>query len=129
MAGPGPTTVCRAADPQYARERDERSDDGARPGGAYRLTTVHPPAGTIALHGVYREVVPQERLAFTWWWEGEEPERETLVTIELTSRGSETDLILRHVGFPTESARDDHVRGWTDCFDRLEVYPNATEGE
>jgi uncharacterized protein YndB with AHSA1/START domain len=93
-----------------------------RPGGAYRLTTVHPRAGSMALHGVYREVEPPGRLVYTWRWEGEEPERETLVTIELSGGGAETDLSVRHTGFPTESARDDHVRGWSDCLDRLAVH-------
>lgn len=97
----------------------------ARPGGAYRLTTVHPHAGSMGLHGVYHEVVPPERLVYTWCWDGEEPGRATLVTIELASRGRETDLSLRHSGFPTESARDDHVRGWTDCLDRLAVHLDA----
>ena len=91
-----------------------------RPGGAYRLTTVHPRAGAMALDGAYREVVAPERLVYTWRWQGEE--RETLVTIELADRGRATLLSLRHAGFPSESARDDHVRGWTDCLDRLEAY-------
>jgi len=101
------------------------ADLDARPGGAYRLTTVHPHAGSMALQGVYREVVPPERLVYTWCWEGEEPRHETLVTIELASRGMETDLSLRHAGFPAESARDDHVRGWSDCLDRLAAYLDA----
>lgn len=93
-----------------------------RPGGAYRLTTVHPHAGSMALYGVYREAIVPARLVYTWRWEGEAPERQTLVTIDLADRGVETELSLRHAGFPSESARDDHVRGWTDCLDRLEAH-------
>ena len=93
-----------------------------RPGGAYRLTTVHPQAGFMALYGVYREIVSPKRIVYTWRWEGEPPDLETLVTIELKGAREQTDLSLRHTGFPTESARDDHVKGWTDCLDRLERY-------
>ena len=48
--------------------------------------------------------------------------------IDLADRGAETGLSLRHTGFPSESARDDHVRGWTDCLDRLEAHLEAAAG-
>ena len=92
----------------------------ARPGGAYRLTAAHPRAGSLALGGVYREVTRPARLVYTWRWEGEG--LETLVTISLAGEEGRTALSLRHAGFPDEAARDDHVRGWTDCLDRLEAH-------
>lgn len=92
----------------------------AHPGGRYRFTTVHPRAGAMAVGGVYREVAAPGRLEYTWRWEGDE--LETVVTISLAGRGDRTELSLCHAGWPTEAARDDHVRGWSDCLDRLEAH-------
>ena len=41
------------------------------------------------------------------------------MTIELTARGAETELRLRHEGFPTEDARQGHAQGWASALVRL----------
>jgi uncharacterized protein YndB with AHSA1/START domain len=80
----------------------------------------------MVLTGVYREVVRPTRLAYTWQWEGEDRETEVTISLASASEGAgRTNLHLRHAGFPTEAARDDHVRGWTDCLDRLEAHLNG----
>ena len=73
------------------------------------------------LSGVYREVIPQRKLVYTWAWKST-PERESLVTVELRAAGGGTDLTLTHEQFYDEEARDRHEHGWTGCLGRLERY-------
>lgn len=69
--------------------------------------------------GIYREVVPGEKLVFTWAWQST-PERESLVTVELKSDGDGTLLTLTHEQFFDENARDRHREGWGGALDKLE---------
>jgi uncharacterized protein YndB with AHSA1/START domain len=83
-------------------------------GGRYRIAS---PTAGMAVAGRYLELAPPHRLACTWSWDGEDAE--TLVTVELTPSADGTELTLIHQGFANDDARDDHVKGWTDCLDRL----------
>jgi uncharacterized protein YndB with AHSA1/START domain len=69
--------------------------------------------------GVYREVVPDRKLVFSWAWQST-PERESQVTIDLKPDDDGTILTLTHEQFFNETARDDHRRGWTAALDNLE---------
>jgi len=71
--------------------------------------------------GVYREVVPNEKLVFTWAWHTT-PERESLVTVLIRSEGEGAMLTLTHEQFFDEAARDGHRRFWTGTMDKLERY-------
>jgi uncharacterized protein YndB with AHSA1/START domain len=71
--------------------------------------------------GVYREVVPNEKLVFTWTWRTM-PERESVVTILIKPDGSGSLLTLMHEKFFDEPARDRHREGWTGCLDKLEHF-------
>ena len=90
-----------------------------RPGGRYRFEVTTPDGERFVLSGDYREVLPPERLVFTWTWEGDSYFGETLVTVELFPRGGATELVLAHERFPNRARRDRHAAGWTGCFDRL----------
>ena len=71
--------------------------------------------------GVYREVIPDEKLVFTWTWR-DTPERETLVTVALRPDGDGTILTLTHEQFADEPTRDRHNDGWSGALDKLERY-------
>jgi uncharacterized protein YndB with AHSA1/START domain len=71
--------------------------------------------------GVYREVIPDEKLVFTWAWR-DTPERETLVTVALRPDGDGTILTLTHEQFADEPTRDRHNAGWSGALDKLERY-------
>ena len=71
--------------------------------------------------GVYREVVPNARLVFTWAWHST-PERELLVNISIKPEGSGTLLTFKHEQFADTIARDNHERGWNEFFAKLESY-------
>lgn len=69
--------------------------------------------------GVYREIVPNQKVVFTWQWEG--TENETLVTVQLRAKSTrETELTLIHERFADAETRDHHTDGWTKCFIKLE---------
>ena len=68
--------------------------------------------------GVYREIVPNEKIVFTWAWIST-PERESLVTVTIKPDGDGSIMTLHHEQFFDEAARDNHNKGWTVIVDRL----------
>lgn len=104
--------------PEGVKTRNVEVDP--RPGGTFRLE-MYEADGVYSLSGVYREVVPPERLVFSWvWGHGELEGLETLVTIELQEKDGGTELTLVHEGLPTPTAREKHEGGWIGCFDCLD---------
>jgi uncharacterized protein YndB with AHSA1/START domain/ketosteroid isomerase-like protein len=91
-----------------------------RVGGRYRIVFGGDDGRAHEVQGVYREVMPHRRLAFTWTWPRTTPERESLVTLELNAVPGGTELVLRHEQFFDEQARDGHGRGWTHSLVNLE---------
>lgn len=71
------------------------------------------------VYGVYQVVQPFRRLSFTWAWRTT-PERESLVTIELSPAGAGTEMVFRHERFFDTAARDRHRGGWTSMLDKLD---------
>src|ERR687890_1692811 len=95
-----------------------KAEADVRVGGRYhvRMTTA---ADEHNVGGVYREVVPNEKLVFTWAWRST-PERESLVTVTIKADGDGSLLTLLHEQFFDEDARDRHAYGWTGSLDKLE---------
>ena len=92
-----------------------------RVGGRFRVQFWDPKNEHHSVSGLYREVVPNRKLSFSWAWQST-PERESLVTIELNPVTDGTMLTLTHEQFFDEQARDDHGRGWNVALDRLETF-------
>jgi len=90
-----------------------------RVGGHYRWQMKSPAGEDHDVGGVYREVVPDEKLVFTWSWKGT-PERVSVVTVLLKADGDGTLLTLSHEQFADEDARDRHQGGWTSALDKME---------
>jgi uncharacterized protein YndB with AHSA1/START domain len=90
-----------------------------RVGGRYRIVMKAPDGEEHDVRGEYREVVPVEKLVFTWAWRAT-PERESLVTVRLRPLGTGTELTLTHEKFYDAEARDRHEQGWIGCLARLE---------
>ncbi|MBV9634301.1 MAG: SRPBCC domain-containing protein [Methylobacteriaceae bacterium] len=78
-------------------------------------------SGELWQGGVYREVVPGERLVFTFAWdeEGGRSGPEMLITITFADQGKKTLMTFRQAVFDTEANRDGHRTGWNSAFDRL----------
>jgi uncharacterized protein YndB with AHSA1/START domain len=92
-----------------------------RVGGRYRISFDMNDGEHSEVGGVYREVVPDARLVFTWAWHST-PERESLVTVAIKPDGDGTLLTLHQEQFPDEATRDGHQAGWTSTLDKLEIY-------
>ena len=95
------------------------AESDARVGGRYHIVMRSADGEEHDVSGVFREVVRNEKLVFTWAWRST-PERESLVTVELKRDGAGTLLTLTHEQFFDEAARDRHQHGWNGTLDRLE---------
>jgi uncharacterized protein YndB with AHSA1/START domain len=96
-----------------------RVETDLRVGGRYRWVMKSPDGEEHDVSGVYREVVPNEKLVFTWAWKSM-PERESLVTVEIRPDGDGSLLTLTHEQFLDAEARDRHQGGWTSALDKME---------
>lgn len=98
-----------------------RAELDGRVGGRFRVS-FHTARGEYHdVGGVYREVVPEQRLVFSWAWHST-PERESQVTVTLQPDGEGTLLTLTHEQLFDQAAADGHRKGWTGSLDRLEKY-------
>jgi len=98
-----------------------RAESDARVGGRFRFVMRGNDGEEHDVNGIYREVVPNEKLVFTWAWRST-PERESLVTVSIKPDGAGSQLTLTHEQFFDEAARDRHAHGWTGCLNKLERY-------
>jgi uncharacterized protein YndB with AHSA1/START domain len=104
--------------PEQVTEVSAETD--VRVGGRYHIKAVTP-TDEHNVGGVYREVVPNEKLVFTWAWQSM-PERESIVTVLFKPDGDGTLLTLTHEQFFDEPARDRHQQGWTGALEKLAKY-------
>jgi uncharacterized protein YndB with AHSA1/START domain len=95
-----------------------KADIDARVGGRFRIS-FSTASEYYEVGGVYREVVPNARLVFSWAWHST-PERESQVTVVIKPDGAGTLLTLHHEQLFDEAARAGHERGWTAGLDKLE---------
>ena len=102
-----------------------------RIGGAFFARMRSPEGTEHRLRGVYREIVPPERLVFTHCWVDESgtPGPETLVTVSLAERDGRTEMAFHQGIFSSVEAREGHGQGWSSCFERLTELLRAIEPE
>ncbi|MGH3879140.1 MAG: SRPBCC family protein [Actinophytocola sp.] len=94
-------------------------------GGAWRFGMRDPEeGGEHWASGVYLEVVPPERLVFSFRWDPREnqPDEDTLVTITFADRDGKTEMTFHQSGFATVESRDGHTDGWRSAFDDLAAH-------
>jgi uncharacterized protein YndB with AHSA1/START domain len=91
-----------------------------RPGGIYRVS----PDGVVMARGTYVEVVPNEKITFTWGYESGflgAPSGSTVVEITLEKRPPGTLVRLVHRHLPSDEAERSHDQGWQHYLERLKV--------
>ena len=93
-----------------------------REGGRFRIVFGGPDGKAHDVQGVYKEVVPNRKLVFTWTWPNSTPERESVITLEFRAVGHGTELVFRQEQFFDSTVRDNHRRGWTESFVKLERF-------
>jgi uncharacterized protein YndB with AHSA1/START domain len=75
--------------------------------------------------GVFKEIVPPERVVYTFAWEGEggQPTRETVITITFKElEDDRTQMDFHQEFFDSVELRDGHNLGWNSSFDRMNDY-------
>lgn len=88
-----------------------------RPGGSFSLVMTSDEASR-EVSGTYLEIDRPRKLVFTW--HGPLTNHvDTLVTVELTARGEETDIVLTHERLPTSAIVEGHTRGWGNILGHL----------
>jgi uncharacterized protein YndB with AHSA1/START domain len=95
-----------------------------RVGGRYRIILKGPAGEELETVGVFREVIPNRKLVYTWT-SPNAPDQETVVTVTLTPSGAGTLFELRHDGFPGTKTRDSHTAGWSSSLASLDAYLSA----
>jgi uncharacterized protein YndB with AHSA1/START domain len=98
-----------------------KAETDPRVGGRFRIVMRSPAGEEHDVSGVFREVVANRKLVFTWAWRST-PERQSLVTVEFMPDGNATALTLIHEQFADQDARDRHRNGWTGSLDKLAAY-------
>jgi uncharacterized protein YndB with AHSA1/START domain len=100
-----------------------------KPGGEYRFEFFGLPCDADAeqvpsatnVAGVYQEVVPDERLSFTWCG-SRFPDENTLVTVEFKDAPGGTEVSITHEHFSTTEVMSQHNLGWVRCLTGLENF-------
>lgn len=97
-----------------------------RPGGASRIVMRSPDGQDMPMHGVYLEVVPDEKLVFTdaylrAWEPSPKPFMTVILTLEAEGDGTRYTARVRHW---TAADREAHEKmgfhqGWGQCLDQL----------
>jgi uncharacterized protein YndB with AHSA1/START domain len=101
----------------FAGAVDCKASCDLRPGGAFSLFMSSEQA-TREVSGTYVQIDRPRKLVFTWIGPLTNNVT-TLVTVELTPRGDETDLVLTHERLPTPAIVEGHTRGWGHILDHL----------
>ncbi|MCS5734116.1 SRPBCC family protein [Herbiconiux daphne] len=99
--------------------RDSVSID-ARVGGLYTYTMVDDASGEeYPTGGEYREVVPNEKLVFTWGDPSGDPDDAMLVTVSIEPLGELTRLVFDLRGADGMRGDDSFYDGWDGALDEL----------
>ncbi|HYI45708.1 MAG TPA: SRPBCC family protein [Actinomycetota bacterium] len=104
-------------DPEkMTRWKGRKADLDPRPGGIYKVDM----SGTNVALGEFVELVPHERIVFTWGWEGHPTVQPGSSTVEITFTpdGDKTRVRLVHRDLP-EDEREQHNAGWSHFLPRL----------
>jgi uncharacterized protein YndB with AHSA1/START domain len=111
--------------PEYPAVQAEQD---LRPGGAWRACLRSATSDHVLWQGgVFHEVVPPERLVFSFKWESDDHEDgapvDTLVTVILTELpGGRTQMDFTQAGLKNEQSLTGHRHGWTTSFSRLDQW-------
>jgi uncharacterized protein YndB with AHSA1/START domain len=102
---------------QHVRWMGTEARLDARPGGDYQVLV----AGRHPAAGEFLEIVPYERVVFTFGWDEPDhpiPAGSTRFEITLIPDGDKTLVRFVHSGLPDDAVAD-HTSGWDNYLDRL----------
>ncbi|OXM15878.1 SRPBCC family protein [Paenibacillus herberti] len=92
-------------------------------GGRYRYTMINNETGQEFLTGgVFLEVVPLERLVFTWGYPDDPIENSPVVTLTLTAQADRTEMNFHLRGFAGHPGDKYVYDGWSGTLDNLATH-------
>lgn len=93
-----------------------RIESEPKVGGHYKLYSSSL-AGEAVMNGVFKEVIPNQKLHYSWHWEGSD--ETSYITVEFREEEGLTIVDLHHYDFKTVESRDMHDWGWDSYFEGL----------
>jgi uncharacterized protein YndB with AHSA1/START domain len=69
--------------------------------------------------GYYTEIDPPNRLVFTWTWDNDDEDRETLIEVDFEEAGGVTTVRFTHSNLRDQESVLNHEGGWARCFENL----------
>lgn len=98
-----------------------------RVGGKWRAAMVSPDGTEYRMGGAYREIVPDRKIVLTFADQRIDtpPAVDTVITIELETKGAQTIQRFRQEGFTGIPMRDSHIQGWSSAFNKLVAQAEA----
>ena len=100
-------------------------------GGRYRIAFESPEGKVDVVAGEYLEIVPAERIVFSWMWEppNENAGIDSQVTVEFREVDGGTELVLTH-GLTDPEMKEHHKMGWSGALDQIpELLSELEAGE
>ena len=116
-----PEMIVQWFGPSDARQDSVQAEMDVRTGGRFTISFVHSNGELSKVSGVYKEVVPNDKLVFSWAWYTT-AERVSQVTVTTRADGEGTLLTLKHEQFFDQAACDGHTSGWTGTLEKLAAY-------
>lgn len=94
-----------------------------REGGRLQYTMVYDETGDeFPAGGVFLEVVPIERLVFTWSQPADKSDRAPIATVTFAERGDQTEMVFTLRGAAGQPGDEGVYDGWDSAFDNLSTY-------
>ncbi len=92
-------------------------------GGAWHACLRSPDGTDFFVSGVFKEIIPLQRLVFTWGWtiEGKRS-HETVVTVTFEDVPQGTKVHLHQALLTSPTDRDNHRQGWISSFENLDDF-------
>ena len=104
-----------------------------RPGGKWRGCIESEAYGQNWMGGEFREIEKDKRIVYTFAWEDgrDQPGVDMLVTVTFAEEAGKTVQSFHQAPFLNVEARDSHIGGWNECFDKEQAYAEglAKEGQ
>lgn len=91
-------------------------ENNPKAGGRYKID-MHSPEDTYSHEGKYTEIIPNEKIVFSW---NSPYVTDTVVTITLNEVDGGTEVKLKHEFMPTAEETKKHEQGWTQILENLE---------
>jgi uncharacterized protein YndB with AHSA1/START domain len=116
-----PQEIVRWFGASDARTDTIKAVTDVRTGGRFSFSFTHGSGELFEVSGVYKEVIPDEKLVFSWAWHST-PERESQITVLTRPDGTGTLLTLKHEQLFDQAAADNHKRGWTRMLENIATW-------